>query len=150
MFFICTSFSESYADPSFPPIPAHTISNKQTSRSCTTTLQVYKIHMTAFIKNERDLLVPVLRLCLWSRNRFVRFKVHVTVIPTSTIPPDLLDFEFRVTAIRNIKWNKMKWKATKWSAIMYKPQSHYKYHILRTEKILFLWNHLCNSVQFRN
>ncbi len=33
---------------------------------------------------------------------------------------------------------------------MYKPQSHYKYHILRPEKRLILWNHFSNSVQFRN
>ncbi len=89
------------------PSPTSKLLNQTTSRSCTTTLQVYKIHTTAFYK-KCDLLVPVLGLFSWSRNRFVRFTVHFTVIPTSTIPPDLLDFEFRVAAIRNIKWNKMK------------------------------------------
>lgn len=46
--------------PFLPPIPAH---NTMTSLSPATTLRVYKIHTTAFIKkkkkNEHDLLVPV-------------------------------------------------------------------------------------------
>lgn len=41
------------------PSPTSKLLNQTTSRSCTTTLQVYKIHTTAFIKN-------VIYLCLFS------------------------------------------------------------------------------------
>lgn len=77
--------------PFLPPIPAH---NTMTSLSPATTLRVYKIHTTAFIKKKKKMSMIYLclfRLRLWSHNRFVRFKVHFTVIPISTIPPDLLE-----------------------------------------------------------